>query len=131
MFVQTNKAIKIMPMVQAYAEEVLNQKDSESTASAVVYRSNSLFLATERLLGALDRLEQGLDRRLPDHGGDALAEQLQATWHENAALRQERESLNTAIDDLKSQYSDLHRAASGIYNKLEDSIRRLTQIMKE
>mgnify|MGYP003395914174 CR=1 FL=1 len=130
MFAWINIAVNLI-MVQAYAREVLNQKDEEK-APALVYRSNSLFEATERLLSALDRLEHSLAHQ-PRAGADVRTSerQLQVSRRENAALLEEREALNIAVDQLKAQYGDLHSTASGIYNKLEDSIRRLTQIMKE
>lgn len=116
----------IMPKVQAYAEEVLNQKD-EAPADSLP-PSSRLAAATERLLGALDRLELAVSS-----GRENIQEnsQLAHLEHENAELRDERIALSGAIDRLRAEYGDLHRTASGIYNKLEDSIRRLTQIMKE
>ena len=123
-----------MPMVQAYAEEVLNQKDAES-ATDRSYVSDALFLATERLLNALDRLEQGMELALVQPVSSDISpesvEKLAFYEQENEALRAEREALNSAVGQLREQYGDLHHTASGIYNKLEDSIRRLTQIMKE
>jgi len=50
---------------------------------------------------------------------------------ENAALKQERENLNAAIAQLQYQYNDLHKVASTIYGKLDDSIRRLSHIIEE
>jgi len=50
---------------------------------------------------------------------------------ENASLKQERENLNAAIAQLQYQYNDLHKVASTIYGKLDDSIRRLSLIIEE
>ena len=40
-------------------------------------------------------------------------------------------SSKSAIAHLQRQYNELHRVASTIYGKLDDSIKRLTQIIEE
>jgi uncharacterized coiled-coil DUF342 family protein len=123
-------------MVQAYAQQLLNQKeavledpDASSPQSAT---QHPLYIATKRLMGALNRLERNLDRMTEgrdehhhDHG-----QQLMLFARENEGLRQERENLNSAITMLQSQYSELHEVASTIYGKLDDSIQRLTHIIE-
>jgi hypothetical protein len=36
-----------------------------------------------------------------------------------------------AIAQLQYQYNDLHKIASAVYGKLDDSIKRITQIIEE
>ena len=117
-------------MVQAYAQQLLNQKESEKQDSGDSTQ-RSLYAATQRLVIALDRLERNLQyvekpepRNMPDD------RQLGFFQNENESLRQERENLNTAITQLQDQYTDLHQVASTIYGKLDDSIKRLTQIIE-
>lgn len=93
--------------------------------------AHPLYAATRRLVRALDRLENSLQQALQPalmEGGEP--DQVAYFERENAALRQERESLNAAIAQLQHQYNDLHHVASTIYGKLDDSIRRLTQIIE-
>ena len=109
-------------MVQAHAHELLNQKN---TAPA-----HPLLAATERLVQALDRLETRLQQAKPAHAHEhKRREELVLVVRENESLRQEREDLNGAIVELQQQYDDLHQVAGAIYNKLDDSIKRLTQIL--
>ncbi|MDE3059686.1 MAG: hypothetical protein KGJ06_01585 [Pseudomonadota bacterium] len=119
-------------MVQAHAQELLNQKEAENASSGAELLQHPLYAATHRLLEALNRLEHNLQRRVgkPQEPPESQ-EQLAFFERENESLRQERENLNAAISLLKRQYSDLHHAASAIYNKLDDSIRRLTKIIEE
>jgi len=90
-----------------------------------------LYAATDRLIAALDRLEGNLQQV----GGRARSakeeEQMRAFERENHTLKAEHAKLNGAINELKSQYGELHQVASTIYGKLEDSIKRLTQIMEQ
>ena len=113
-------------MVQAHASELLNQKEGDDQSP------RPIFAATERLAAALDRLERNLQqvavaqaRELQQH------EQLVAFERENVQLQQERDNLNHAIGQLKGQYTDLHRVATTIHGKLDDSIKRLTKIVGE
>lgn len=90
-----------------------------------------LYVATRRLVKALDRLENNL-KHVARGKRDPRQEQQMAFFEkENAALKQERENLNTAIAQLQYQYNDLHKIASTIYGKLDDSVKRLTQIIEE
>ncbi len=118
-----------MPMVQAYAEELLNQKESTNGTGAS-YASDTLFLATERLMSALDRLEHNI-RMSAAKRVDGIRETEQAAFfeQENRLLRQERESLNATIDKLTHEYQDLQKSATTIYRKLNESIKRLTNII--
>ena len=91
-----------------------------------------LYVATRRLVNALDRLESNLQRITVAQDRDVHQEQQMVYFErENAALKQERENLNNAIAQLQYQYNDLHTIASTIYGKLDDSIKRLTQIIEE
>jgi uncharacterized protein YlxW (UPF0749 family) len=105
-------------MVQAHAHELLNQKNTQN--------AHPLVLATQRLMAALDRLERGLQL---SEAKDADTEELLVIARENDTLRAEREDLNGTISELQQQYDDLHKVAGTIYNKLDDSIKRLTQII--
>lgn len=110
-------------MVQAHAHELLNQKNEE-------YK-RPLVSATGRLAAALDRLEQGIQQVTASKARDVKQhEQLIFFERENAALKTERENLTKAIGQLEGQYTDLHKVAGTIYNKLDDSIKRLTQIIE-
>lgn len=92
---------------------------------------NPLYAATNRLAVALERLEYNLQQASLQPGVDPqVAQQLDIFFKENQALREERANLDGAIVQLQDQYNDLHQVASTIYNKLDDSIRRLTQIME-
>lgn len=115
-------------MYQAHARELLNQKDT-GAEPGLLDASGPLGQATERLRAALDRLEGRVSQALECENGAENPEQLLFFERENESLRAERDSLNAAIDELKSQYDGLHKAASTIYNKLNDSIKRLTQII--
>ena len=55
---------------------------------------------------------------------------LQHFEHENYQLKQEQESLHGSINQLKQQYEELQGVATTIYSKLDDSIKRLTQILE-
>lgn len=91
-----------------------------------------LYVATRRLVRALDRLESNLRQMVAPDGADSRQEKQMAFFErENAALKQERENLNKAIAQLQYQYNDLHKIASTIYGKLDDSVKRLTQIIEE
>jgi uncharacterized protein YlxW (UPF0749 family) len=118
-----------MPMVQAYAGELLNQKESENGMEAS-YTSDTLFLATEKLTHALDRLENNV-AVVAGKRGEAIrqAEQTAFFDQENRVLHRERESLNATIDQLTHEYNDLQNVASTIYRKLNDSIKRLSNII--
>lgn len=110
-------------MYQAHAHELLNQKED------VQADSGPLAEATERLRDALDRLENRVYEALNRQNAAEKGDEAVYFERENEALRAERDSLNLTIHELQSQYGELHRAASTIYNKLGDSIKRLTQII--
>jgi hypothetical protein len=91
-----------------------------------------LYVATRRLVNALDRLESNLQHITVAQDRNVHQEQQLIVFErENAALLLERESLNGAIAELQHQYNDLHKTASIIHGKLDDSIKRLTQIIEE
>jgi predicted RNase H-like nuclease (RuvC/YqgF family) len=93
---------------------------------------HSLNQATERVARALDRLEHSLQHVTVARDRDVHQDkQLTAFERENEELRQERENLNAAISQLKTQYTDLHQVASTIHTRLDDSIKRLSQIIEE
>jgi predicted nucleic acid-binding Zn-ribbon protein len=118
-----------MPMVQAYAEELLNQKESGYDSGAS-YVSDTLFSATERLMSALDRLEHNVQISAGKQGeGVKEAEQIAFFEQENQVLRRERETLNATLEQLEAEYGDLQKVAGTIYKKLNESIRRLTHII--
>jgi uncharacterized protein YlxW (UPF0749 family) len=111
-------------MVQAHAHELLNQKEGAADASRPIYA------ATQRLATALDRLERSLQHVTTQQDRDVQQHALLVQFErENAELHQERNNLDQAITQLKSQYDDLHQVANTIYGKLDDSIKRLTQIV--
>jgi hypothetical protein len=119
-----------MPMVQAYAQELLNQKESQNEAPDASYASNALYTATQRLMSALDRLDHNVHARAREQA-KLVQQQEQAAFYarENENLKRERENLNVTIDKLEHEYKDLQKAASTIYKKLNDSIKRLTNII--
>ena len=89
---------------------------------------NPLYAATNRLAAALERLESNL-KKAPA-ADPAAQQQLDVFERENQSLREERANLDGAIVQLQDQYNDLHQVATTIYGKLDDSIRRLTQIIE-
>ncbi len=110
-------------MVQAQAKALLNQKNESSEALAQ---------AAERLVAALDRLEDRLSHcQAPPPATEHESGQLALFAQENETLRNEQADLHETIRELQSQYDDLHKVAVTIYNKLEDSIKRLTRIMEQ
>jgi len=95
-------------------------------------QQHPLYVATRRLVNALDRLESNLQHVTVGQDRCVLeAQQLVVFERENAALKLERENLNAALAELQYQYNDLHKVASSIHGKLDDSIKRLTQIIEE
>ena len=94
--------------------------------------THPLYNATRRLATALDRLENNLKQVTIVMDRDVLQEhKITAFEHENNALKKQGEQLNASITQLQCQYNDLHKAASTIYGKLNDSIRRLSLIIDE
>ena len=116
-------------MVQAHARELLNQKES---VSGTGYMSDMLFDATERLMSAMERLEHNVRMAAAKRVDEVRhAEQAALFEEENQSLRHERETLNATIEQLNHDYDDLQGVAGAIYNKLSDSIKRLTSIVGE
>jgi len=116
-------------MVQAYAQELLNQKESENETEAP-YASDTLFDATQRLTAALDRLEHNVRISAAKRADGAKpATQPGLFEQENRQLRHERESLTATLKQLQDEYDGLQHVASVIYRKLNDSIKRLTKII--
>lgn len=94
--------------------------------------AHPLYVATRRLVSALDRLENNLKHITVALDRDTHHEhKLLSFERENAALKQERENLNASIAQLQFQYNDLHKVASAIHGKLDDSIRRISKIIEE
>lgn len=90
-----------------------------------------LYIATRRLVSALERLERNLQHVTVGQERDVQQHQhIQYYERENAALRAEQESLQGSLVDLQQQYEELQGVATTIYGKLDDSIRRLTQILE-
>ena len=136
-------------MYQAYANDILNQNvlEAEADEQRTHQRENEspLYMATQRLVHALDRLEYQLHYNAQQQVASQHREptpqqvaqtaeaqgQLQFFSQENELLRQEHANLNAAIAQLQHQYDDLHHVARHIYDKLDDSIRRLTQIIEQ
>ena len=95
-------------------------------------QQHPLYVATRRLVDALDRLENNLQRVTVAQDRNVQQEQQMVVFErENAGLLEEREHLNATIADLQQQYDALHDTASMIHKKLDDSIKRLTQIIEE
>lgn len=117
-------------MYQAHAHQLLNQKESENDSLGQEISHHPLQLATERLVVALNRLENNLhgitvtqDRALRQE------QQMMSFEQENEALRQEREQLQTAMAQLQQEYNALQGVASSMHEKLDDSIKRLSQLI--
>lgn len=90
-----------------------------------------LIMATRRLMSALDRLEKGLQQASVTRDREIAYEQkLTHSLRENESLVRERENLNQAISSLTLQYEDLQHVAKTIHGKLDDSARRITQILE-
>ena len=90
-----------------------------------------LFAASHRLVAALDRLERNLQELSVARDRDVLQQQqLSQFTRENESLRAERETLNLVIERLNSQYNDLQKVATNIHGKLDDSVKRISQILE-
>jgi hypothetical protein len=75
-------------MYQAYDQQLLNQKESESDSSMQDTQQHPLYVATRRLVNALDRLEGNLKHVVAASDQDVDKEQQVAVFErENAALR--------------------------------------------
>lgn len=132
-------------MYQAYDNKVLNTKESKTADSTRIpakslidkfsmpeTREHPLYIATRRLVKALDQLEGNLKQvMLPDEVDAKYEQQMSNFQQENTALKQERESLNGAIARLQRQYNDLQKVANAVYDKLDDSVKKLTHMIEE
>ena len=90
-----------------------------------------LIMATRRVMEALGALEHKLqqvsvarDREL------AREKQISQFARENENLKEERENLNDVIARLTGQYQDLQKVATSIHGKLDDSVKKITQILE-
>lgn len=79
-------------------------------------QNNAIYNATQRVIDALDALETKLQQR--------------NYKQENIELIDEQEKLKATINSLTEQYSDLQTVAATIYEKLDNSIERLAQILE-
>jgi len=90
-----------------------------------------LIMATRRLMSALDRLEKNLHQVSVTRDRELQNEQkLSVFMRENENLLHERENLTEAFSRLTHQYQDLQQVAKTIHGKLDDSARRITQILE-
>ncbi len=90
-----------------------------------------LIMASRRLMTALDRLERNLQQVSVMRDREVASEhKLNLFIRENENLRLERENLNSAFTSLTHQYEDLQKVAKNIHGKLDDSARRITQILE-
>jgi len=90
-----------------------------------------LIMATRRLMSALDRLERNLQQVSVTRDREVQNEQkLNLFVRENESLLHERENLSVAFNQLTLQYEDLQQVARTIHGKLDDSARRITQIIE-
>lgn len=90
-----------------------------------------LIMATRRLMSALDRLERNLQQVSVTRDREVQNEQkLNLFVRENESLLLERENLSEAFSQLSLQYEDLQQVARTIHGKLDDSARRITQIIE-
>jgi septal ring factor EnvC (AmiA/AmiB activator) len=94
-------------------------------------QEHPLIEASRRLMGAIDRLERNLQQMSVAKDRDAQQEKRVIQFsRENESLKSERENLNKAISTLTGQYKDLQQTATTIHSKLDDSIKRITQIIE-
>jgi FtsZ-binding cell division protein ZapB len=90
-----------------------------------------LIMVTRRLMSALDRLERNLQQVSVTRDREVQNEQkLSIFMRENESLVHERENLTQAFNQLTHQYQDLQHVAKSIHGKLDDSARRITQILE-
>lgn len=93
-------------------------------------KTSALATALGRVTAVLDRLEAGIQQRNIEQGHQERHEQhLTLVVNENRQLQDEQQKLNQAIDELQTQYDDLHKVAVNIYGRLDDSVRRITKII--
>lgn len=95
-------------------------------------QNNIISDATQRVIDALDGLENKLQQRqnqqmFVQNPAQNLAQSYQ---QENAELLYEQEKLQATIVSLTEQYGELQNVAATIYDKLDNSIERLAQILE-
>jgi uncharacterized coiled-coil DUF342 family protein len=94
-------------------------------------QEHPLVAVSRRLMTALDRLERNLQQMSVTRDRDAQNEQRVSHFiRENESLREERETLNQAFHQLSSQYTELQQVAKTIHGKLDDSAKRITEILE-
>ena len=107
------------------------QRSSKESKPVTDSSEHPLIAASRRLMAALDRLERNLPQASVMRDREVQNEQkLSQFIRENENLLQEREKLNSAFHRLTHQYEDLQKVAKTIYGKLDDSARRITQILE-
>jgi len=116
-------------------EHLLKQDATTYQAKNIGFMADSnehpLILATRRLMSALDRLEKNLQQVSVTRDREVQNEQkLSVFIRENETLHHERENLALAFSKLSHQYQDLQQVAKTIHGKLDDSARRITQILE-
>lgn len=90
-----------------------------------------LIMATRRLMAALDRLERNLQQVSVSRDREVQNEQkISIFMRENESLKAERQNLTAAFGRLTDQYEDLQKVAKTIHGKLDDSARRITEILE-
>jgi hypothetical protein len=90
-----------------------------------------LIATTRRLKAALDRLERNLQQLSVTRDRELANEQKVTLFmRENEGLKAERESLTAAFGSLTHQYEDLQKVARTIHGKLDNSARRISEILE-
>ncbi len=90
-----------------------------------------LIAATRRVMNALDALERNIHQSSVAHDRAENNEQkLTLFIRENESLKQEKANLTSAINQLTRQYEDLQNVTSNIHARLDDSARRITEILE-
>lgn len=91
-----------------------------------------LHLATNRLIDALERLERNLQQVTVGKERDIQQHQHLLNYQrENMALIEEQDRLQANISELQQQYEELQEVAAKIYNKLDNSIEKLSYILEK
>jgi DNA repair exonuclease SbcCD ATPase subunit len=90
-----------------------------------------LYIATHRLVRALDTLENNLQQVTVGRDRDVMQHQhIQHYERENAALRAQQAELSDSLANMQQQYDELQTVATTIYGKLDDAIARLSKILE-
>ncbi len=81
-------------------------------------------------MAALDRLDYNVQVRAAERGKTAEQHEQAAFYaRENEVLKHERANLTATIEKLEHEYTDLQKTTGTIYKKLNDSIKRLNNII--